>query len=80
MITKDDIIDDLVCESELYGGEYVIFKIKHTAEDIQAAWAEIFPTLHKMGFHIDNKPILEKYTGNMANNDFCEICVPIKRL
>lgn len=28
----------------------------------------------------DNKPILEKYTGNMVNNDFCEICVPIKRL
>ncbi|MGW8957391.1 AraC family transcriptional regulator [Paenibacillus sp. NPDC055715] len=31
-------------------------------------------------FQMDNKAILEKYTGNMINNDFCEICVPIKPL
>ncbi|MFC7560727.1 hypothetical protein ACFQ5D_00200 [Paenibacillus farraposensis] len=55
-------------------------KCRYDACIVIAAWAEIFPTLHKMGFHIDNKPILEKYTGNMVNNDFCEICVPIKRL
>ncbi|USG66123.1 GyrI-like domain-containing protein [Brevibacillus ruminantium] len=79
-ITKDYQIDDLVCESELYGGDYVIFKIKHTAEDIQRAWAEMFPALHSMGYHIDNKPILEKYTGDMVNNDFCEICVPSELL
>ncbi len=79
VIAKDDPkIDDLVNESELFGGEYVIFKIKHTAEDVQRAWTEIFPAIHNMGFHLDDKPILEKYSGN--NNDFCEICVPIKRL
>lgn len=77
-IRNDEQIDDLVCESELHGGVYVIFTIKHTAEDVQRAWTEIFPAIHNMGFQIDGKPILEKYSGDMLKNDFCEICVPIK--
>ncbi|HZG80506.1 MAG TPA: GyrI-like domain-containing protein [Brevibacillus sp.] len=77
VIRKDEQIDDLVCESEIHGGDYVIFTIKHTAEDVQRAWTEIFPAIYNMGYQIDNKPILEKYSGDMLKNDFCEICVPI---
>ncbi|TNJ62856.1 DNA gyrase inhibitor [Paenibacillus hemerocallicola] len=80
VISKDFRVDDSICESELSGGKYVICKIKHTAEDIQTAWHEIFPYLQSSGYQIDNKPILERYTGEMLNNDFCEICVPIKPL
>ncbi|MGG0276753.1 AraC family transcriptional regulator [Bacillus rhizoplanae] len=80
VISKDYEIDDSICESELSGGKYVICKVKHTAEDIQKAWAEIFPTLHNSGYQIDNKPILERYTSDMINNDYCEICVPVKSL
>jgi DNA gyrase inhibitor len=78
VITKEEQIDHSVRESVLFGGEYVVFKIKHTAEDIIRAWAGINPALHHMGVLMDNKPILEKYTGDMVNNDYCEICVPIK--
>jgi len=28
------------------GEKYVFCKVKYTAEDIQKAWAEIFPALH----------------------------------
>ncbi|RIX59401.1 DNA gyrase inhibitor [Paenibacillus nanensis] len=70
--------EDGICEGKLLGGEYVLFKIKHTAEEIQKAWAEIFPALHSMGVTVDDKPILEVYTGNMLLNDYCEIGVPIK--
>ncbi|MEK3913117.1 GyrI-like domain-containing protein [Paenibacillus sp. FSL H7-0331] len=80
VIVKDYQIDDSINEGELSGGEYVICKVKHTAEDIQKAWNEIFPALHNRGYQIDNKPILEKYTGEMVNQDFCEICVPVQRL
>ncbi|GAA0136226.1 GyrI-like domain-containing protein [Paenibacillus sp. YSY-4.3] len=78
-ITEEYQIDDFVCESKLVGGDYAIFRIKHTAEDIQRAWAEIFPALHSIGLQPDNKPILEKYTGDLVNHHFCEICVPIKK-
>ncbi|MGG0239187.1 AraC family transcriptional regulator [Bacillus rhizoplanae] len=80
VISKDYQIDDSICESELSGGKYVICKVKHTAEDIQKAWAEIFPALQNSGYQIDNKPILERYTSDMINNDYCEICVPVKSL
>lgn len=80
VIAEDFQIDDSICESELSGGTYAICTVKHTAEDIQIAWSEIFPALQSIGFQMDNKPIIERYAGSMINNDFCEICVPIKPL
>lgn len=78
VISDDYQIDRSICESELSGGKYVICKVKHTAEDIRRAWAGIFPTIQQSGYQIDNKPIFERYTGDMINNDFCEIGVPVK--
>lgn len=80
VISNDYRMDDSICEGELAGGEYAICKVKHTAEDIQKAWSEIFPTLQNSGYQIDNKPIFERYTIDMINNHYCEICVPVKPL
>ncbi|MEH7239525.1 AraC family transcriptional regulator [Bacillus sp. JJ1562] len=77
VISQDYQTDDSICERELSGGKYLIFKVKHTAEDIQKAYAEIFPTLQNNGYQIDNKPIMERYTYEMVNNHYCEICVPV---
>lgn len=71
-------IDDSVSESELLGGEYAIYKVKHTKEAIQKGWTEIFPQLINNGYQIDSRPIFERYIGEMIYNDYCEICVPIK--
>jgi DNA gyrase inhibitor GyrI len=68
VISEDYQLDDSICESELSGGKYVICKVKHTAEDIQKAWPEIFSTVQNSEYLIDNKPILERYTGVMINN------------
>ncbi len=67
-------------EDELSGGNYVIVKIKHTAEDMERAWNEIFTFTKENRYRIDDKPILERYTTNMVNKQYCEICVPIKPL
>ncbi|NGM85253.1 DNA gyrase inhibitor [Paenibacillus sp. 7124] len=80
VISKDVRVDDSICEGELSEEKYVIFKVKHTAEDIQKAWTEIFPALQHSGYQMDNKPILERYTGDMVNHHYCEICVPVKPL
>ncbi|MGG2067563.1 AraC family transcriptional regulator [Bacillus sp. S14(2024)] len=77
VISKDYQIDDSICESELSGGKHLIFEVKHTAEDIQKAYVDIFPALQSNGYQIDNKPILERYTGDTINNPYCEICVPV---
>ena len=65
-------------KSELSGGKYLIYEVKHTAEDIQKAYAEIFPSIQSYGYQIDNKPILERYTGDMINNPYCEKMIPAK--
>ncbi|MFD1447988.1 AraC family transcriptional regulator [Oceanobacillus profundus] len=78
VISKDYQMDDSIYEGELTGGKYAVYKIKHTAEAIQEAYVDIFPSLQSNGYQIDTKPILEKYTADMVNNHYCEICVPVK--
>lgn len=78
VISDDYQMDDLVNESKLCGGKYAIYKVKHTAEDIQKAWSEIFYELSNCGYQLDERPIFERYIGEMTSNHYCEICVPIK--
>ncbi|MNJ73053.1 DNA gyrase inhibitor [compost metagenome] len=73
-------MDDSIYKGELAGGKYAVFKVKHTAEDIKKAWNEIFPALHHGGYQMDNKPIFERYIGDMLYNEDCDICIPIKPL
>jgi DNA gyrase inhibitor GyrI len=78
VISNDEQLDDSICERELSGGKYVVYKVKHTAEDIHKAYADLLPSLQNNGYKMDNKPILERYTGDMLNSPYCEICVPVK--
>ncbi|WP_416150143.1 AraC family transcriptional regulator [Salipaludibacillus sp. HK11] len=78
VIQNDYQVDDSVLEGELSGGKYLIYEVKHTADDIQRAYAEIFQSLQNSQYKIDNRPIMEKYIGDMISNPYCEICVPIK--
>lgn len=78
VIPKDFQIDKSITECELPGGRYIIYEVKHTPEDIQNAYAAIFPSIQNSGYQIDNKPIFERYFGDMNHNHYCEICVPVK--
>ncbi|MDF2882884.1 MAG: yosT [Clostridiaceae bacterium] len=79
VVSEEFKIDDKYINlGKIIGGEYCIFKISHTADDIQKAWIEIFDELSKRNYQFDDKrPILERYTMQMINKHFCEICVPI---
>lgn len=77
VISEDYQIDDSIEECELSSGKYVIYKVRHTAEDIQKAWAEINQLFQDSGYQMDSKPIIERYTIEMINNHFCELCVPV---
>ena len=79
VLSNDYQMDDSIYESEISCGKYLVYKIKHTAEDIQKAYSDIFPSLQRNGYQMDNKkPIMEKYIGDMISNPYCEICVPVK--
>lgn len=72
------ISDDYISEGSVLGGMYAVFKIRHTAEEVQKAWLAIFLELLKQGYQLDEtRPILERYKNEMVKNHYCEICVPI---
>ena len=78
VIPNDFVIDFGKNECEFIGGKYAVFKIIHTSEEIQKAYKEIFPIILKEGLKIANKPIIERYSIRMVENNFCEICVPVE--
>lgn len=78
VLSDDQPLDDSIRESEFSGGEYAVCIVYHTAEDVQKAWAELFPALQRSGYQMDDKPIVERCTGEMIHNDRCELCVPVK--
>ena len=80
IVLADDVpADDTVAVAELPGGEYMVCLIRHTAEEVRKAWAELIPAIRSGGYRIDEgKPILERYSGEMILNEWCEICVPLK--
>lgn len=77
VISKDYPLNNSLEEGKLAGGTYAIFKVEHTAEAIQKAWAAIFPSIKNSGYKMDNKPILERYNVQMVEAGYCELCVPV---
>lgn len=70
--------DDFIEIGELLGGDYLICKVRHTAEAIQQAWNLIIPHLQTSGYQMDNKPVIERYRWELLNQHYCEICVPVR--
>lgn len=62
----------------LPGGTYVVVTIRHTAEAVQQAWAEILPALSRSGHTPDRqRPVMERYTEDMVSRHLCELCFPV---
>ncbi|KWX88277.1 DNA gyrase inhibitor [Paenibacillus riograndensis] len=70
---------DEVSAGSIRGGSYAVFKIPHTSEAVQKAWVDIVTELANQGLTLDEtRPILERYTVELVNRHYCEICVPIQ--
>ncbi|APO45564.1 DNA gyrase inhibitor [Paenibacillus xylanexedens] len=79
VITESERLEDEFVEiGELSGGDYLICKVRHTAEAIQQAWNVIIPHLQTSGYRMDNKPVIERYRWELLNQHYCEICVPVR--
>jgi len=71
-------IGDNVQHDEIIGGRYAVFTVKHTAEAVKMAWAEIFSVLSEGNYFLDTtRPILERYAAEQLEQHLCQICVPI---
>lgn len=54
------------------------FQIDESITESEISGATIFPSIQNNGYQIDNKPIFERYIGDMNHNHYWEICVPVK--
>lgn len=78
IVIADDVqVDPPVQLGEISGGEYLVFRVEHSVEAIQYAYPKIMRIFQENGYIKDNKPIIEKYTGDLDSDASCEICVPI---
>ena len=77
VISENYEIDETISENEISGGKYLVYEVNHTAIAIQKAYENIFLAIQNNEFEIDNKPIMERYTGDINAKSYCEICVPV---
>ncbi|MBU7592409.1 AraC family transcriptional regulator [Metabacillus halosaccharovorans] len=78
VISENDEIDETMSLNVISGGKYLVYEVNHTAVDIQKAYENIFSAIQNNEFEMDNKPIMERYTGDIITNPNCDICVPVK--
>lgn len=77
VISNEYKIDNSVSEDRLIGGQYGVYRVKHTAEEIKKAWDLIFVELLNEGYLVDSRPTFERYYGEEDDVDYCDICIPI---
>ena len=75
----DSVFDDnTIQHGTLPSGEYLVFEIPHTAEDVGRFYASIGEFLTKEKRQYDeSRPILERYRFALVESGRCEFCVPI---
>ncbi len=69
--------DNQVKRRVITSGNYVVFKIEHTAKAVADFWTS-FPTdMAKSEYKMDfSRPIMERYSIVMVKHGCCEMCVP----
>ena len=77
-VTESTFEDSSVQYGKVTNGEYLVFVVTHTSEDVQRFYASLNDMLSKGEFHFDNKrPILERYQFTLVDKGYCEFCIPI---
>lgn len=76
IIVRDELDYDLPIR-EIANGEYAIFEVPHTKEDIMHFWKNIQNITANLPVDT-SKPIIERYSNYKINSQLCELCIPLK--
>ena len=76
IIVRDELDYDLPIR-EIANGEYAIFEVPHTKEDIMHFWKNIHNITANLPVDT-SKPIIERYSNYKINSQLCEFCIPLK--
>lgn len=71
------VVDDRVAKGIIMDGNYAVYEIIHTAEEVEKAWANIYREIGSGMIKLDlTRPIVERYESQMLRKHRCEICIP----
>lgn len=71
------VVDDEVDKGIIFGGNYTVYEIIHTTEEVEKAWANIYREIGSGMVKLDStRPIIERYESKMLKKHRCEICIP----
>ena len=76
IIVRDELDYDLPIR-EIANGEYAIFEVPHTKEDIMHFWKNIQNITANLPVDT-SKPIIERYSNYKINSQLCEFCIALK--
>ena len=76
IIVRDELDYDLPIR-EIANGEYAIFEVPHTKEDIMHFWKNVQNITANLPVDT-SKPIIERYSNYKINSQLCEFCIPLK--
>ena len=77
-VTETSLQDGTMNYGTLPSGEYLVFEIPHTSDEVQRFWGSITDTLAQEKREIDySRPVLERYQIALVEKGFCEFCIPI---
>lgn len=77
-VTEQTFDDSTIHNGVLPSGEYLVFEILHTVDEVKSFWGSIGDILTKEKRQIDeSRPILERYQFALVENGYCEFCIPI---
>ena len=76
IIVRDELDYDLPIR-KIANGEYAIFEVPHTKEDIMHFWKNIQNITANLPVDT-SKPIIERYSNYKINSQLCEFCIPLK--
>lgn len=76
IIVRDELDYDLPIR-EIANGEYAIFEVPHTKENVMNFWENIQNITTDLPVDT-SKPIIERYSNYKINSQLCEFCIPLK--
>jgi len=82
LVVDDDFVfsgNDPVKEGVLAGGDYLVYRIAHTAQAVMHAWASIPGLVRDRGHAIADGPVMERYKGELLLQHQCELCIPVRK-
>ena len=77
-ISNQDQSNSEVKVRQFKGGNYAVFTIPHTTEEVQQFWADLGKHITQNKLNLRDEPIIERFKEEEGLDKFCDFLIPIQ--